>query len=400
MDDFLLDEDPSVDDIMDDDNGLDGGSEEIDDIENEDDSDLEDRRKKEEEESKDKYHGKLTAREIQMSRDYTIMKVGFKKDEDMVTLNGGVRMEEFLLKAGGYIFAADPANTSTITISKKIHEMFQTQGHARIVGKIFDPDMYSYSGNVDEDFGGTRDDGFNARYGEAYRKYIAKFVEYLATQDLSKDSAISRKTKQRLLPALIILLFSNNLYDLIIDCPTMPKVYDDMIKAALESISKEKRSIIELLAKRYESRGRTELAAKFRTSSGAALFGKEPAQLLGTKSLGYLKFTPQDIEDFREFKAKYNTITSKINQDVMNDKILVVLDEKAGLYEKLKDKTMSTALGNVKAVFKEWARNNPSMSVDFVNNIIWSDNDNDNASKDSEEKEKEKDNINNEEDKD
>jgi hypothetical protein len=52
--------------------------------------------------------------------------------------------------------------------------------------------------------------------------------------------------------------------------------------------------------------------------------------------------------------------------------IEVVLDKDAGIYERLKDKTRSDAIADVKQVYKDWAKDNQSDS-DLAEHIIWND---------------------------
>ena len=71
-------------------------------------------------------------------------------------------------------------------------------------------------------------------------------------------------------------------------------------------------------------------------------------------------------------RSKYTNVSKTITQDVISDMIEVVMDEKAGIYEKLKDKTKSDAISDVKQVFKEWMENNGKDSR-LADKIIWKD---------------------------
>jgi predicted acetyltransferase len=48
----------------------------------------------------------------------------------------------------------------------------------------------------------------------------------------------------------------------------------------------------------------------------------------------------------------------------------VVVEKEAGIYEKLKDKTRSDAIADVKQVYKDWAKEYRE-GLDVANKVIW-----------------------------
>ena len=51
--------------------------------------------------------------------------------------------------------------------------------------------------------------------------------------------------------------------------------------------------------------------------------------------------------------------------------VLVVVDSKKGIYEKLKDKTRSEAINDVKKVFKEWASQYQPENSELAEKLIF-----------------------------
>ena len=66
----------------------------------------------------------------------------------------------------------------------------------------------------------------------------------------------------------------------------------------------------------------------------------------------------QDVEIYKKFRTKYNNISTSITQEVISDYIEVVVDEKKGITDKLKDKTRTQAVDDVKRLYIDWAKEN------------------------------------------
>ena len=81
--------------------------------------------------------------------------------------------------------------------------------------------------------------------------------------------------------------------------------------------------------------------------------------------------TADDIAIYREFRPKYTNLTSALTQEVISDYIEVVVDSKKGIYEKLKDKTRSEAINDVKKVFKEWASQYQPENSELAEKLIF-----------------------------
>lgn len=364
-DDFLLDEEDDLesqeyvtpDDVEE---GEDGDESESDEEESSDEPQL----------TEEDYGGKMTRDEIYLSSAYDDIMTSAKKNLDRVSTGGGRMFDGNIVDAVRTIIGAAPKNTATMTIENFTKEFFQTQGHNRIPASVYVPDQPLRSGDLDDEFGGTDDSGFNEEYAKEARNQIARFVKYLADRDLSKDSITSLRRKQRQLPAFIIFLFSSNMYDLILNCETMPEEYAKQIKTAFERIQKQKYDIVEALAQRYESKGRNEVAARVR-KMGLDWFSREPAEIRNLAAYSDLNLTYEDVMDYREFRPRFTNASRTITQDLISDYIEVVL-EPGKMYEKLKDKTRSDAIADVKQVYKEWSKDNP-MDTELASKIIWKD---------------------------
>lgn len=268
-------------------------------------------------------------------------------------------------EAATIIVLANPQHTSTNTVAQIIKDMFHKQGHSRVIntkyqqGPLRGEDM---KGVVDEENDDV-DIEVNNELMEEIKSMVDAFIEYLSTRDLSKDSITSKRRKQRQLPAFIIFMFSSGIYDFILNCPSMPPEYQDQISFALKKINQAKYDILEEMAKKYDEAGRPEVAKKVR-EMGLSWFYREPAEVRTAAEYRDLNLTSEDIDIYREFRPKYTNLTSALTQDVISDYIEVVIDSKKGIYEKLKDKTRSEAINDVKKVFKEWATQyNPENSV-------------------------------------
>lgn len=354
-DDFLLDEE----DYLDDQDVI--GSDESEDSDNDDSesSALGDDVEEGGNLDTEQYKGKMTKDEVWLSTAYDDIVAAGKKDADNA-----------IEDAVTTVVWANPKHTSTKTVGDIIKELFHKQGHHRMVNSIYTPDTPLRGEDLDTEFG-EDDLGFNKKYSEEARDHIARFIGYLASRDLSKDSVISRRRKQRQIPAFIIFLFSSNMYDFIIDCPTMPEEYATQVKEAFNRIMKAKYDIVEELAAKYDELGRTAVAARVR-KMGIAWFNKEPAEIRTSSEYADLDLTYDDIIVYREFRGKFTNTSRAITQDVISDMIEVVIDKDARVYERLKDKTRFDAITDVKQVYRDWSKDNP-IDSELSTKIIWKD---------------------------
>lgn len=360
-DDFLLDEDETFDEGY------------VESNEDSEDESFEEESEENEEElsekSKEDYHGKMTADEIWLSSAYNDIVNASSKDVGKISVGGGRAFDAVLVDAVRSVIMANPLNTSSFTVENITKEFFQAQGHSRIVSTLYTPDKPLRVSDLDDDLGGDDDFEFNQQYAKALREQISRFVKYLADRDLEKDSAVSKRRKQRQLPAFIIFLFSSGMYDLIISCPTMPKEYDEQIVKAMERISKAKDDVVEALADRYEEHNRQEVADMVR-KLGTAWFKREPAEIRTVAEYAPLNLTQQDVIDYREFRSKFMNVSRSLTQETISDMIEVVLDKNAGIYERLKDKTRAEAIADAKKTYKEWSKENP-IDSEMADAVIW-----------------------------
>ena len=238
-----------------------------------------------------------------------------------------------------------------------------------MVNSVYTPDQPLRGEDFDEDYLQDTDGSFNRRFAQEARDQISRFIDFLNNRDLSKDSIISARRKRRQLPAFIIFLFSSGMYDLIINCPSMPPEYQKQIDYALKRIMEMKYDVVEALAEAYEKAGRDKVAERVRRLQ-LAWFEKEPAEIKTAGDYSDLNLTYDDVVIYREYRSKFINLTKSITQDVISDLIEVVVDKEAGIYEKLKDKTRSDAIADVKQVYKEWAKENKDGS-DLAKKVIW-----------------------------
>lgn len=284
--------------------------------------------------------------------------------------------DTYLQDAAMAIIEANPKHTSANTRGRILQDLFQSQGHNRMINSIYTPDTPLRGSDIDIDLDETDSvdtTGFNAKYTNEAREYIARFVGYLANRDLSKESTNSRRRKEKQLPAFIIFMFSSGMYDLITNCPTMPKEYQSQITHALQTITKSKYDVVEALAVAYEQAGRKEVAEVVRKMQ-LAWFEYEPAQIRNRKALRDLNLTQEDIIIYRKYRSRYTNMSKSLTQEAISDLIEVVEDKDAGVYYKLKDKTRSEAIADVKQVLKEWSKENKKDS-DMASGVIWNDSD-------------------------
>lgn len=309
------------------------------------------------------YKDKWSEQEIWLSRAYDIIQKATKKNVD----KEGSVLDDVVAT----MIMSNPKHTSAATRSSLLKEALNKQGHARIVNTVYTPDTAIRAEDIETGLLEDESAEFNEAYAKEAKERIAAFVEYLANRDLSQDSTISRRRKMRQLPAFIIYLFSTGEYDLIINCPTMPEVYDKQIKNALNTIMKEKYSIVDELARRYEEEGRQKVADKVR-ERGLSWFAKEPNEIRTTAAYRDLNLTPEDVQIYREYRSKFTNASKAITQELISDLIEVVIDPEAAIYEKLKDKTRADAISDVKDVFKKWNEETSGDSV-LATQVIWGD---------------------------
>ena len=240
-----------------------------------------------------------------------------------------------------------------------------------MVNSIYTPDTPLLGEDIDMDLNDDDDSKFNKRFSQEAKDQIARFVEYLASRDLSKDSTNSKNRKMRQLPAFIIFLFSSGMYDLIINCPTMPKEYSEQIDRAMQKIIQSKYDIVEDLAKEYEKAGRYKVADRVRKMQ-LAWFQKEPMEIRTASQYADLDLTYDDVVIYRQYRNKFTNTSKAITQDVISDLIEVYVYDK-GVYVKLKDKTRSDAIADVKQVWLKWAKANPIEDSNLAEKIVWND---------------------------
>lgn len=304
---------------------------------------------------------------------------GLTKDEvwlcsaydDIVSASKDSKNGNAIEDAATIVIMANPKHTSSTTIGNILKDLFRKQGRSRLVNSLYTPDTPLRGEDVDIDYKEEDDSGFNKRYAKEARDQIARFIGYLASRDLSKESIISRRRKQRQIPAFIIFLFSSGMYDLILDCPTMPEEYASQIKEAFSKIMKTKYDIAEELAKRYDELGRTKVAERVRKMQ-VAWFIKEPAEIRTSAEYADLNLTQEDVNVYREYRSKFTNVSKAITQDTISDMIEVVIDKDSGIYERLKDKTRSDAIADVKQVYSDWSKDNP-IDSELATKIIWKD---------------------------
>ena len=361
-DDFLLDEE-------DDDLNLISPEEEDDEGDSEEEEEVEITEKVPVKTTKD-YGGRLTKDEITLISAYDDISLSSKKNKDRVSIGGGSLFDGNILDAVRTIVSMNPKNTSLKTVEDITKEMFHRQGHNRIPASVYAPDKPLRSDDLEDEFGGSDDGGFNEAYRKEFRDQIARFIKYLTDRDLSKDAAVSRKRKLRQLPAFLIFLFSSGMYDLVLNCETLPPEYKDQVDRAFKRIQKQKYDIVEALAEKYESVGRDKVAERVR-KMGLDWFLREPAEIRTLASYRDLGITQDDVMIYREFRPRFINASKSITQELISDMIEVVI-QPGKIYEKLKDKTRSDAIADVKQVYKDWAKDNP-MDSELADKIIWKD---------------------------
>lgn len=345
-DEYLIDND---EDLVED--GYQGTAEEVD-------EDIDSADEEEEEVDLGKFSGKISEQELKFILGYDdIVSIGKRSDDNMM-------MDMLTI-----IVSSNPQHSNQKTINDLVRSILGRTGKNRITNSIYTPTEALSGQDVDEDFLGDDTSKFNREFIDEARELVAAFIEFLASRDLSKDSAFSRRRKLRQIPAFIIFLFSSGLYDLVLNCPTMPKEYDDQINNAFQVIMKTKYDIVEQLAREYEARGRQIVADRVRTM-GLAWFDREPAEIRILAKFQDLGLTYEDVVLYREYRSKFMNTSKSITQDTISDLIEVYVDPEAGIYEKLKDKTRGDAIADVKKVWKDWVNDNARDS-ELAKKIIW-----------------------------
>ena len=174
------------------------------------------------------YKGVISPSELWLITAYDdIVAAGNKNKEKFESLSGSI------IDAATTIVRANPKHTAEATIGHIVQELFQKQGYHRMVNSVYTPDTPLRGEDIDIDLNDDDDSKFNRRFSQEAKDQVTRFVGYLAGRDLSKDSTNSRNRKMRQLPAFIIFLFSSGMYDLIINCPTMPPEYSEQIERAI-----------------------------------------------------------------------------------------------------------------------------------------------------------------------
>ena len=125
--------------------------------------------------------------------------------------------------------------------------------------------------------------------------------------------------------------------------------------------------MVELLARRYEEKGRPAVAERVR-KMGISWFEREPSEIRTLASYRDLDLTSEDVMIYKEYKNKFSNISRNITQEVMSKLIAVYQED--GTFETLKDKTRQQAVDEVKRLFTEWSKSNP-IDSEMARNIIW-----------------------------
>lgn len=302
------------------------------------------------------YDGKLTKNEVDFLNYY----------DDISKLSDNIEAAITIL------VGANPQHTSSFTINNIVKDIVNRQGHSRVRNEAYtsgplrgDDVNQAIEGDIDD-----IDIEINKEVEETVKLLMDSFINYLSTRDLSEDSLTSRRRKQRQLPALIILMFSSNLYNYIMDCPSMPKDYQDQITYAFKHIQEDKNKILEDMCVDYEKYGRKDIADRIH-EMGLSWFNKEPAEVLTAAEYRDLNLTKEDIQIYKKYRSLWANLTVSITQDVISNFIEVVIDSKKGIYEKLKDKTRSEAINDVKKEFKRWVSDYHPESSDLANKIFF-----------------------------
>ena len=301
------------------------------------------------------YEGKLSQTEISLIEAYN--KIAACKDD----------VEEATM----IVVSNIPKHTSKSTQAMIIRQLWNRQGHSRFQGTRYTPTSLMTGAEVDAALNGESDGGYNEDVYNRNKEIIARFIEYLATRDLSRDSKVSKAKKQRLIPAFIIYLFSSGAFGYILNCPTMPPEYQELIDKALKEINKTRFGLVEELALEYEKAGRPKVAERVR-HDGIGWFSRQPVEIYNAAHNRDLELTMEDIAIYRKYRAKFVNTTNSITQEVISDYIYVIQDLRKGTYQKLKDKTRAEAISDAKKEFERFAKTHGTKEEqDAVSNILF-----------------------------
>lgn len=269
-----------------------------------------------------------------------------------------------LNEAVSIVISANPINSNGVIVGEKLKEFMHLQGKTRMV--TTKSNGLLVASDVEASLEGDDSREINDKKEREARDLIWRFIKYLAERDLSKDSVINRRRKLRHIPALIIYLFSNKMYGLLVNCPYLPEEYQEQVKNAFIKINERKYELVNELATLLEDAGSKELAAKVRDLK-LAFFSYEPAQLRSAAEFRDIVIKDSDIVIYKSVRNKYVNITKSITQDVASELIEVVIDKDAGISERLKDKVRTESINEVKALLKEFAENSTNAARD--NNV-------------------------------
>lgn len=292
--------------------------------------------------------GGITGTELELSRLYDNMKT-----QDINTLVA-------------VVLSANPIHTSGSTIGSLMMEIFHKQGKNRMPNSFSTGLLDGYE--IDAALEGEEEAyQLNEQLMRSYNEVVGSFLTYLSNMDYSKDNAVNKKRKQRLLPAFLIYLLSSKIYTpLIANIEVLPFDYQQQVREALHKVNDMKHDIVEEIAVEFEKRGRKPLADKIR-HMGLSFFDREPNEIRHAAEFNDVGgLSPDDIELYRIYRTKFISVSKSMTQDYASDLIEVVTDEDSGISERLKDKVRAEAIRDVREEFVRFAQENN------VDNVILS----------------------------
>jgi hypothetical protein len=274
--------------------------------------------------------------------------------------------ESILKSAVAQVISCDPRNTSQVTIQKLTNDFTNSQGRSRMTRHFLQDGATNEISTEEDDID---DEKVNKLLVNYQSEIVSRFIEYLANRDLSKDSPVSVKRKQRQIPAFIIFLFSTGNAALISNCDTLPDVYKRQVSNAIKTLTEKRYALVEELAERYEKLGHKAIAKVVREEK-FTFFDREPAQLKTIVKYAPI-ITDEDIKIYKtDIRPRYMNITNNITQEEASDLIQVCEDERKQIYRPMKNKTRFEAIQDVKAVFDEWKKENCDDS-ELADKILW-----------------------------